>query len=94
MKKTFTLTHPKTKAARLADAVRCDVKRYLKRECKKELPKGFDQWQFDCKFGPTAEESIVVDVAELGKCISSAEEQQLSSFYMEIVAKPGSDPKK
>jgi len=94
MKKTFTLSHPKTKAARLADAARRDVKRYLKRECNKALPEGFDQWQFDCKFGPTAEESTVVDVAELGTCISAAEAEQLESFYMEILAKPGRSPKK
>jgi len=32
MKKTFNLTHPKIKPARLVEAVRRDVKKYLKRE--------------------------------------------------------------
>ncbi|HID36117.1 MAG TPA: hypothetical protein EYP39_01875, partial [Ghiorsea sp.] len=29
MKKTFNLIHPKTKYARLVDAVRSDIKRYI-----------------------------------------------------------------
>jgi hypothetical protein len=89
MKKTFKISHPKIKVARLIEAVRCDVRKYLKRERKKELPEGADFWDFECKCGPTAEESKVVHVAEIGKFIDSAEEQHLESFYMEILAKPG-----
>jgi len=87
MKKTFTLVHPKIKYARLVDAVRGDVKKYLKRERRKELPSGFDFWDFDCKFGPTAEEAKVIHVAEIGKCINAVEVEQLESFYLEILAK-------
>ncbi|MBT5910990.1 MAG: hypothetical protein HOH25_14445, partial [Opitutae bacterium] len=60
MKKTFNLVHPKIKLARLVDAVRSDVKKYLKRERRKELPEGVDFWDFDCKFGPTAEQAKVI----------------------------------
>ena len=87
MKKTFTLVHPKIKYPRLVDAVRGDVKKYLKRERRKELPDGFDFWDFDCKFGPTAEEAKVIHVAEIGKCINAVEVEQLESFYLEILAK-------
>ena len=48
MKKTFSLEHPRTKPARLADGYRNEVKRYLKRERGKMLPEGFDVWVFDC----------------------------------------------
>ncbi len=89
MKKTFSLTHPKIKAARLVEAVRRDVKKYLKRERNKELPEGVDFWDFDCKFGDCAEEAKVVHVADIGKSIDSAEEKKLESFYVEILAKPG-----
>ena len=94
MKKTFKISHPKIKVARLIESVRCDVKKYLKRERKKKLPKGVDFWDFDCKFGPTAEESKVIHVAEIGKSIDTAEEQKLESFYVEILAKPGHRTKK
>ncbi|NOX98572.1 MAG: hypothetical protein GXP30_02385 [Verrucomicrobia bacterium] len=89
MKKTFSLTHPKIKAARLVEAVRRDVKKYIKRERNKDLPEGVDFWDFDCKFGACAEEATVVHVADIGKSIDSAEEKKLESFYVEILAKPG-----
>jgi hypothetical protein len=88
MKKTFKLNHPKIKYARLVDTVRRDVKKYVKRERKRELPEGADFWSFDCKFGPVAEEAEVVHMAEIGKHIDTAEAQQLESFYIEILAKP------
>ncbi len=94
MKKTFQLTHPKIKVPRLVDSVKNDVRKYLKRERKKKLPEGVDYWDFDCKFGPTAEEAKVIHVAEIGKCIDAAETDQLESFYVEIQAKPANRTKK
>jgi len=94
MKKTFSLRHPKIKPARLLESARHDVKKYLQRELNKELPKGFDCWNFDCKFGENAEDAKVIDVAEISKCIGTAEEKELESFYLEIIAKPGNKPKK
>jgi len=89
MKKTFQLSHPKIKVARLVDSVRCDVKKYIKRERKKALPEGADYWDFDCKFGSSAELAEVIDVAEIGKSIDEAEKQQFDTLYVEILAKPG-----
>ena len=94
MKKTFRLTHPKIKVARLVESVKCDVRKYLKRERSKVLPEGVDFWDFDCKFGPSADEAKGVHVAEIGKLIDAAHEQQLESFYIEVLAKPGYRTKK
>ena len=94
MKKTFKLTHPKIKVARLAEAIKHEVKKYIKRERNKQLPEGVDFWDFDCKFGPTAENSEVIHLSEINKCIDKAEEQQLESFYLEILVKPGSQNEK
>lgn len=89
MKKTFELTHPKIKVARLVDAVKHDVKRYLKRERNKQLPEGADYWDFDCKYGHTEEQAAEVHLSQLNKCIDEAEKLELKSFYIEILAKPG-----
>lgn len=94
MKKTFKLTHPKIKPARLVEAVRRDVKKYLKREGRKDLPEGVDFWDFDCKYGPTEERAEVIHPGEIGKCIGEAEAEGLESFYLEILAKPGRRTKK
>ena len=88
MKKTFKLSHPKIKYARLIEAAKNDAKKYLKRERNKALPKDADFWDFDCKYGATEQEAQVIHVAEINQYISQAEAEQLESFYLEILAKP------
>ena len=88
MKKIFKLTHEKIKPARLADAIKSEIKKYIKRERKHALPKDADFWDFACKFGNDAESSEVIHLAEVNKFIDKAEAEQLDSFYLEIIAKP------
>lgn len=92
MKKEFKLSHPKIKYARLIDAAKHDVKKYLKRERNKPLPEGADFWDFDCKFGRTAEDAQAIKVSEINACISEAEQLELASFYLEVLAKGGVRP--
>ncbi len=94
MKKTFKLTHPKIKYARLIEAARRDVKKYVKRERNKTLPEGGDFWDFDCRFGFTEDDAKTIHLAEINKSIDKVEEQQAESFYLEILAKPGHRTKK
>jgi len=94
MRKTFQLTHPKIKVPRLLDAAKSDIRKYMKRERGKPLPEGADFWDFDCKCGPTAETAESVHPAELNKRMDEAEKQQLTSFYIEVMAKPGHRTKK
>jgi hypothetical protein len=94
MKKTFKLTDPKIKKDRLVEAIRHEVKKYIKRERNKKLPEGVDFWDFDCKYGQTAENAKEIHLSEIGKCIDQADGQQLESFYLEILAKPGHRMKK
>ncbi|MGB1010599.1 MAG: DUF6172 family protein [Thiolinea sp.] len=89
MKKTFSLTHEKIKTPRLADAIRHEVKQYVKRERKKELPAKVDFWDFDCRFGPDEASSDDIHLSEINDCISKAEATEMQSFYLEILAKPG-----
>lgn len=88
MKKTFELTHPKIKVARLLDSVKHDVKKYIKRERKKPLPEGTDFWDFECKFGHTEAEAKVVHLSGINKHIDEAQKLEITSFYIEIIAKP------
>ena len=89
MKKTFKLTHPNAniKYPRLVDMVRRDVNRYLKRERRKELPDGYDYWDFDCKYGDTESSAETIHVGDIGEHISDAEERKLESFYLEILSR-------
>jgi len=88
MKKTFSLIHPKIKYDRLIDGVKHEVKKYIKRERNKTLPSDADFWDFDCKFGNTEAEAENVHLTELNKHIDKAVAENLTSFYIEIIAKP------
>lgn len=89
MRKKFKLTHPKIKVPRLVEAIKFEVKKYLKRERRKELPPNVDFWDFDCRYGVDEASSEVIHVSAINKFISQAESEQLESFYLEILAKPG-----
>ena len=89
MKKTFQLIHPKIKYPRMVEAVKHDVRKYLKRERRKELPEGIDFWDFDCRFGDAEAEAKKIHLSEMDTCIADAEMRQLLSFYVEILVKPG-----
>ena len=94
MKKTFKLTHEKLNRDRLVDSIRHEIRKYIKRERKRALPKDADYWDFDCKFG--ADEGIAdnIHLAEIDKSITAAVEDDFESFYLEILAKPAQKPKK
>lgn len=94
MKKTFALTHPKIKVARLVEAIKHEVKKYLKRERNKPLQDGVDFWDFDCKYGHTEQTAAPIHIGAINKSIDEAEKLELESFYLEILAKPGYRVKK
>ncbi|GLX77123.1 hypothetical protein tinsulaeT_04630 [Thalassotalea insulae] len=89
MRKTFSLTHEKIKTPRLVDAIKHEVKKYLKRERNKQLPADADFWDFDCRYGATKETADVIHVSQLNKSIDDAASRELTSFYLEILAKTG-----
>ena len=94
MKKTFKMTHPKLKLPRLVEAIKHEVKKYIRRERNKKLPNDVDFWDFDCRFGADEANSEVIHLSAINKSISLAETNQLESFYLEILVKPGHRSKK
>jgi hypothetical protein len=86
MKKTFRLLDPKIKLPRRVEAIKGDIKKYLKRERNKELPEGFDFWDFNCSFGDTAEDKKEIHTTEIGKSIDDAASRSLEGFYLEVLA--------
>lgn len=94
MKKTFKMSHPKIKVPRLVEAIKHEVKKYIQRERRKTLPPDVDYWDFDCRYGVDEARSEVIHLSAINKSISEAEAQQLESFYLEILVKPGYRRKK
>lgn len=86
MKKTFLLTYAKIKPTRRVEAIKGDIKKYIKRERRKKLPEGFDFWDFDCSFGDKTEEKKKIHVTEINKFIDDAASRNLREFYLEVLA--------
>ena len=94
MKKTFSFTHPKKTRPRVVEAIKYEVKKYIKRERRKTLPEDVDFWDFDCRYGADELTCGVIHVSEINKCISEADVEGLESFFLEVLVKPGKRTKK
>jgi hypothetical protein len=89
MKKTFPLEVPNNAPARVVEAIKSELRKYVKRERNKKLPEGVDFWDFDCRVGPSVDAATELHVAELNDAIDHALADQWGSVYFEILAKPG-----
>ena len=87
MKKTFQLIVANKKKDRQVEAIKNEVRKYIKRERSKKLPEGFNYWSFDCKFGKTADEASEIRFVDITKSIDIAASENLESFYLELVAR-------
>lgn len=89
MKKTFQLHIEGKNRDRVLDATKHEIRQYIKRERNKALPEGVDFWDFDCKFGTTAENAQGVHLATLTALIDAVAKEGGDAFYLELLAKPG-----
>ena len=95
MKKIFKLTDPKKHEDRVLEAVKHEIRKYVKREKKKELPdKATMYWDFDCKIGATANDAKVVAYEELIKALDAVKADGAKECYVEILAKAVDKPAK
>ena len=95
MKKVFKLTDPKKHADRVLEAVKHEIRKYVKRERKKDLPeKATMYWDFDCKVGATAENAEVIVFEELIKALDAVKATGATEVYVEILAKAVPKPLK
>ena len=88
MRKTFQLRPEGKNPDRVLDAVKNEVRKYLKRERRRDLPEGSDYWAFDCRSGADADSAVVVHVAELIGSLDAAFNAGASQHYLEILARP------
>lgn len=88
MKKTFQLQIEGKNRDRVLEATKHEIRQYIKRERRKPLPEGVDFWDFDCKFGATADIAEVVHPAKLTELIDALVAEGGEAFYVELLAKP------
>jgi len=89
VKKTFKLQIEGKNRDRVLEAVKHEIRQYIKRERRKPLVEGVDFWDFDCKFGTSPEAAESVHFATITALIDAAATGGADAFYLELLAKPG-----
>ena len=89
MKKTFKINIDGKNRDRVLEAVKHEIRQYMKRERNKALPAGVDFWDFDCRFGLSQETAAGVHVANITALVDAAAQDGADAFYLELIAKPG-----
>jgi len=95
MKKIFKLTDEKKHEDRVLEAVKHDIRKYVKREKKKKLEDTkMTYWDFDCKVGKSADTAEVVEFDDLIKALDTVKATGSTECYIEILAKVVDKPVK
>ena len=89
MKKNYPLQAEGKHPDRVLEAVKHDIRKYFKRERNRDVPKGVDFWDFDCKVGLNADTAEVVRVSAVIEAVDAAAKSGASSVYVEILSKHG-----
>ncbi len=88
MKKIFPLSIEGKNRDRVVEAVKNEIRKYIQRERRKTLPEGFDFWDFDCRFGLTADAAEQAHEAGLTALINASVAAGAAQVYVELLAKP------
>ena len=95
MKKIFQIEQERLKPDRAVDAIKNELRKYVKREKKKDLPnKKTMYWDFDCKFGKSAELAEVCTFEEIFTKLNSVVAEGWKECYVEVMAKAVDKPLK
>ena len=89
MRKIFPLTQEGRHRDRVLEAVKHEIRKYLKRERRRDLPEGVDFLDFDCRLGATKEAAEVVHLSALIAQLDALARERAEQAYVEILAKPG-----
>lgn len=89
MRKTYPLRPEGKHPDRVLDAVKHDIRKYQKRERRRELPEGAHFWDFDCRFGADKDSAQTVHPGELFTLLDALAQEGAPQCYVELLAKPG-----
>lgn len=92
MRKIFQLQVEGKNPDRVLDAVKHEIRKYIKRERRRDLPAGADYWDFDCRFGRTKEAADTVHLSALTGLIDAVAAEGGAQFYAEVIAKAAQRP--
>lgn len=85
MRKNYALRPEGKHPDRVLDAVKHDIRRYMRRVRGQAVPADADFWDFDCRLGETAEAAQAVHPGELIKQLDSLAKTGASHCYVELL---------
>lgn len=88
MRKTFPLRAEGKHPDRVLEAVKHEIRKYIKRERRRDVPQGADFWDFDCKFGADKDTAVALAPATLTAALDALALAGGEQCYVELVAKP------
>ena len=95
MKKVFKIKQDKLNPERAVEAIKHELRKYIKREKKKKLPnKDTMYWDFDCKYGKAEESAKDCTFHEILSELSLVVSVGWDECYIEIMVKAVDKPKK
>ncbi len=89
MRKTYPLRPEGKHPDRVLEAVKHDIRKYIKRQRRVPLPAGVDFWDFDCRFGAAQDSAETLHPAALIAQLDELAKAGAASAYVELLAKPG-----
>jgi hypothetical protein len=89
VRKTYPLHIEGKHPDRVLDAVKHDIRKYVKRQRRVALPEGVDFWDFDCRFGLSADTAVSVHFGNLIEQIDAAAKEGATALYVELLVKNG-----
>lgn len=88
MRKTFQLQVEGKHPDRLLDAIKHEIRKYIRRERRRALPEGADFWDFDCRFGADEASAQAVHLSAITALIDGVVQAGGPQFYVELLARP------
>lgn len=88
MRKTFVLRPEGKNPDRVLEALKHELRKYMKRERRRDLPAGADFWDFDCKLGVDQAAAMVVHPNDLTAQLDELAKAGAEQAYVELLAKP------
>ncbi len=89
MHKTYTLIEEKRDKDRVVEAIKHEIRKYIKREKNKSLPEGVDFWNLECKISKDSNKLASVEFQNLIKTIDTLVSEEAEVLNIEILSFEG-----
>jgi len=89
MNKTYKLIEEKRDKDRVVEAIKHEVRKYIKREKNKPLPTGVDFWKLECKISKDSNELAFVEFQNLINTIDILVSEEAEVLNIEILSFEG-----